>query len=195
MTNSSSKSKEGTLITDNPHGRMYFGPPSKEKDSGEVFKATTKIGHHFEYNRNGKKFEKVPGASEELCGTSLEEVPDEYITKSIVARQGDICIIAENGNLKLKAKNIYVETTGEDDNGSILMSANDHVSIKANEQLSLHGAKVCVNSSDSITLNAEGFLHFLAADIIQGSPLSSLTSMFFPGIIANLIDEISQTCK
>ena len=108
---------------------------------------------------------------------------------------GDIVINAEDGNIKLKAKNIYIETLGSGSDGSILVRANDHIIMRADEQLNLAGGKVCVTSADSITLNSNGYLRFLCADIIQGNPLSSALETFMPGPVAKLITDIVETCK
>ena len=78
---------------------------------------------------------------------------------------------------------------------SILVKANDHITIAAGEQLGLAGGKICVTSADTITLNAKGFLRLLYADIQQGSPLSGALSAFLPGPVANLISDIAETCK
>jgi hypothetical protein len=196
MTDSSSKSKEACVITDNSHGRMYFGPPSKEKNSKEVFKLITKSGHHFEYNENGKKFEHIPGQSHELCGTDLEETKEDVV-KSIVAREGDIAIIAENGNLKLKANNIYIEASGDNSDGSLLVDANDHVIIHAGEKLVLGGSDVCVVSGSSITLSAQSTLRQLYTSIsVSESPLSGITALFSgPLGWLSLVKQITETCK
>ena len=102
---------------------------------------------------------------------------------------------AENGNIKLIGKNIYIETLGDESDGSVLIKANDHITMNAAEQLSLSGGKVCVTSADAITLNAEGYLNLLCKDIIHGSPLSSLLGTFIPGPVADLIADIAETCK
>lgn len=192
-----------TKITDNQYGTIFMGP-SGEKDKLGSDLGTNMVvaltgGHNQTYLLNGNKGEIVPGKSDEICGVNLdkgrESSENEAIAKSIVARNGDICIIAENGNIKFKAKNIYVETIGDDSDGSILIKANDHITIKADEQLNLAGGKVCVTSADSITLNSKGYLRLLCADIIQGSPLNGLLSTFLPGPVANLITDIAETCK
>ena len=104
-------------------------------------------------------------------------------------------LAAPDGNVKIIAKNIYVETIGSDSDGSILIKANDHITMRAEEQLNLAGGKVCVTAADSITLNAKGYLRLLYADVMQGSPLSGLLGAFLPGPVASLITDIAETCK
>ncbi len=86
-------------------------------------------------------------------------------------------------------------TSGNKNDGSILIKANDHITMRADEQLNLSGGKVCITSADSITLNAKGYLRLLCADVIQGSPLSGILGTFVPGPVADLITDIVETCK
>lgn len=191
------------IITDNEWGIIFFGPSGEKDKIGEDLNTnmviSLKAGHNQTYTLNGNKGEIVPGSSHEIVGVNLSqgriEAENEIVAKSIISENGDIVLSAENGNIKLRANNIYIETNGSDSDGSILINANDHIIMKADEQLNLAGGKVCVTSSDSITFNSKGYLRLLCSDIIQGSPLSSLLGTFLPNPIANLISDISETCK
>lgn len=191
------------IVTDNEWGIIFLGPSGEKDKIGEDLNTNMVIalkgGHNQTYTLNGNKGEIVPGSSHEIVGINLsqgrDEAENESIAKSIVAENGDIVLNAENGNIKLKAKNIYIETEGDKNDGSILIKANDHITIRADEQLNLAGGKVCITAADSITLNAKGYLRLLCADIIQGSPLSGLLGTFLPGPVANLISDIAETCK
>ena len=148
---------------------------------------------------DGNKQTRVQGSDHEICGLGLgagrNEAEKEAIAKSITCENGDLILNAKNGNLKIIAKNIYIETVGAESDGSIIIRSNDHISIAAGEQLGLAGGKVCVTAADSITLNAKGFLRLLYADIMQGSPLSGVLSAFTPGPVEQLISDIAETCK
>lgn len=148
---------------------------------------------------DGGKQTRVQGSDHEICGLGLgagrNEAEKEAIAKSITCENGDLILNAKNGNLKIIAKNIYIETVGAESDGSIIIRSNDHISIAAGEQLGLAGGKVCVTAADSITLNAKGFLRLLYADIMQGSPLSGVLSAFTPGPVEQLISDIAETCK
>jgi hypothetical protein len=191
------------IITDNQYGLIFMGPSGEKDKVGESVDTnmvvSLKGGHNQTYTLAGNKGELVPGSSHEIVGINLSqgrnESESETIAKSIIAENGDIVLNAENGNIKLKAKNIYVETLGDKSDGSILIRANDHIIMRADEQLNLAGGKVCITSADSITLNSKGYLRLLCADIIQGSPLSGLLGTFLPGPVANLISDIAETCK
>ena len=191
------------LIADNQYGLIFMGPSGEQDKVGESLDTnmvvSLKGGHNQTYTLGGNKGEIVPGASHEIVGISFPKERNsderENIAKSITCENGDIVLNAENGNIKLKAKNIYIETLGSDSDGSILIRANDHIIMRADEQLNLAGGKVCVTSADSITLNSKGYLRLLCSDIIQGSPLSGLLGTFMPGPVAKLITDIVETCK
>ena len=191
------------IITDSKYGIIFLGPSGEQDKVGESVDTNMVVslagGHNQTYTLGGNKGEIVPGSSHEIVGINLSqgrnESENEAIAKSINAENGDIVLNAENGNIKLKAKNIYIETFGDASDGSILIKANDHITMRADEQLNLAGGKVCVTSSDSITLNAKGYLRMLYADVIQGSPLSGVLGSFVPGPVAKLITHIAETCK
>ena len=191
------------LIADNQYGLIFMGPSGEQDKVGESLDTnmvvSLKGGHNQTYTLGGNKGEIVPGASHEIVGISFPKERNsderENIAKSITCENGDIVLNAENGNIKLKAKNIYIETLGSDSDGSILIRANDHITMRADEQLNLAGGKVCITSADSITLNAKGYLRLLCADVQKGSPLSGLLGTFLPGPVAKLITDIAETCK
>lgn len=191
------------IISDNQYGTIIMGPVGEQDKVGEDIDTNKiemlKSGYCQIHSLNGSNTQIVPGSSHEIVGIGLaqgrNESESEAIAKSIVAENGDIVLNAENGNIKLKAKNIYIETVGDKSDGSILIRANDHIIMRADEQLNLAGGKVCVTSADSITLNAKGYLRLLCADVIQGSPLSGILGTFVPGPVADLITDIVETCK
>jgi hypothetical protein len=196
--------KPEQIIADHPeYGTIFMGPSGEDDKIGEKLGTnlvlSLKGGHNQTYLLNGNKGEIIPGSSHEIVGINLSQgrndIESEIVAKSIVAETGDIVIIAEDGNIKLKANNIYIETEGSDNDGSILMKANDHITIKADEQLSFAGGKICMVSSDSITMNAKGLLHLLVSDINKGSPLGDISKLFLPGPVADLISSILETCK
>lgn len=189
-----------TIVTENPHGVLCFGPigPEDKDDNNGMF-LSVDGGYTQLCNKNGNRSEIVPGKSEELCGTRLaqgdqQEASEEAIAKIITARNGDICIIAENGNIKFKAKNIYAECIGDGNDGSFLLKANDHITMTAGEQITISGSKLCMLSSDAITLNAQGFLNLFYADVIQSSPLNVVSSILQGDILKGFIDTVRKTC-
>ena len=188
------------IVTDNPHGILFFGPIApKDKDDNTAMVLSLDGGHTQLYNKNGNKAEINPGKSEEVCGVNLaqggqQEASKEAIAKIITARNGDICIIAENGNIKFKAKNIYAECIGDGEDGSFLLKANDHISMTAGEQLTLGGSKICMISSDSITMNAQGFIYQFCVEVDKKSPLNVVSKILQGDVLGAFIDTIRKTC-
>jgi len=188
------------VVTDNTHGIISFGPVApKDKDDNTAMFLALDGGYTQICNKNGNKAEINPGKSEEVCGINLaqggqQEAPKEAIAKIITARNGDICIIAENGNIKFKAKNIYAECIGDGEDGSFLLKANDHISMIAGEQLTMGGSKICMVSSDSITLNAQGFLNMFCADTLKSSPLNVVSKILQGDVLGAFIDTVRKTC-
>jgi len=189
-----------TIVTDNPHGILSFGPIApKEKDDNTAMLLSLDGGHTILCNKNGNKAEINPGKSEELCGTNLvqgdqQEASKEAIAKIITARNGDICIIAENGNIKFKAKNIYAECIGDGNDGSFLLKANDHISMIAGEQMTMGGSKICMVSSDAITLHAQGLIYQICTDVEKQSPVNVVSKILKGDILGAFIDTVRKTC-
>ena len=191
------------IISDNQYGLIFMGPSGEQDKVGESLDTnmvvSLKGGHNQTYTLGGNKGEIVPGCSHEIVGTNLtkerNESEDENIAKSIICENGDLLLSAPSGRIKILAKNIDIETAGDTSDGSILIKANDHITMRADEQLNLAGGKVCVTAADSITLNAKGNLRLLYDDIMQGSPLSGLLGTLMPDPVASLITEIAETCK
>ena len=191
------------IITDNQYGLIFMGPSGEQDKVGESLDTnmvvSLKGGHNQTYTLGGNKGEIVPGCSHEIVGTNLtkerNESEDENIAKSIICENGDLLLSAPSGRIRILAKNIDIETAGDTSDGSILIRANDHITMRADEQLNLAGGKVCVTAADSITLNAKGNLRLLYDDIAQGNPLSGLLGTLMPGPVASLITDIAETCK
>jgi hypothetical protein len=60
--------------------------------------------------------------------------------------------------------------------------------------MNLTGAKICMVSADSITLNAKGNLYLIVSDVIKKGPLSGIMGILQGDLLA-FIDEVRQTCK
>lgn len=186
------------IVTSNPHGCIIFGPTGTKSDGSELNIATAK-GHHDHYNKNGNKTSITPKKSEEYCGREFVEDrkdgENENIAKAIICENGDMLINCQKGNLKIIAKNIYIETIGDDTDGNFMLSANEAITMTAGEQMTLGGAKVCITSSDSINLTAQGLFNLTCTDINKVSPLNPIIEALLPGPIKELITGVSQSCR
>ena len=143
-------------IFSNQWGSMYMGPIGEALKIGEntnscTFFISYKSGYTEFHTLDGNKQTRVQGTDHEICGIGLDAGRDdaekEIITKSITCENGDLVLSAPSGRIRLLAENIDIECLGAGSDGSILMKANDHITIKADEQLNLSGGKVCVTCS------------------------------------------------
>jgi hypothetical protein len=188
-------------LTDNTYGTIFMGPSGDEKNNpGTHYVRSLANGNIEMHTKPGNKSEIIQGTNHEVVvgsvpGDDRKKKEKETVARSITVKDGDIAIIAENGNIKLKAKNIFIETVGDGNDGSFMVKANEAITMVAGEQMTLGGAKICLSSADSITLNGQGLLYILCKDISEGSPLSGLLSNFVPGAVSKLIDAIALSCK
>jgi len=194
MARSKKRSPEYT-ITDNPHGIMFFGPAnsSDKADEGTQFQLSTSGGYWEHHNENGNSSQRVPGRYDEICGDDIDISLKENIAKSIVAKQGDICIVSENGNIKLKANNIYIETTGSKNNGVFQVAANGQITIATGDGVVIAaGKRVCLRGQAGIDIASNHVIKMLGEMSYDG-PLSSLP--FLPKPVSELIQGILESCK
>jgi len=185
------------LISDNPHGIMFFGPGGTD-DDGAQYTLATSSGSMVHYNKNGSKIELVRTKSCEIVGDDLAKdrktLENEVIAKSITAKNGDIVFNAQNGNIKLLAKNIWIETNGDGKNGVFYVNANGQIQISSSDQLVLSGSKICIRGQAGIDLATDHFINLLG-EVGSGSPLSSLLGAFIPAPFADLLKGIHASCK
>lgn len=184
-------------VTNNPHGTEFYGPTGKS-DTKTEYTHHTKCGYDFCITNDGNQASIVPGYSYEhiLGNVQLDDrrtAEKEAVAKLIRVENGDIVLTAENGNIRLKANNVWIEAQGSENKGSFVVNANEAVTIVAGEQAMLSGGKICLSSGDAITLNAEGYIWLLADDVNKGGPFANLP--FLPSVLTDLIDGIALSCK
>mgnify|MGYP001362746802 CR=1 FL=1 len=191
-------------IANNPYANVLcgpFGPEGKDTIKSE-FTIACKSGSQQIFYEGGDKLEVVKGSSHEICGTDEGQVDtdspnwsDQKVGKSITAENGSICFLAENGDLHIKARNIYLEANaGESDQGNIFITAKGHTIIKSGEELRLGGSRMCVI--------CPGNMNFVGNMIVNGGfdKASSVASAQFLSAVlagnwATLISQISKSCK
>lgn len=189
------------LLSDNPYGKVFFGPGAEEKkDPGLQYSVSLTNGYNETHTKDGNKGEIVRGTSHEIIkgqkpGDNRKQKEQENVSKSIIVEEGDLILHAINGNIKLIAKNVFIETTGSGNDGSFMVKANEAITMTAGEQMTLGGAKICMSTPDSITFNADGIIYMLCKDVSKGSPLAGVLGNLIPGPVKDLIDGIALSCK
>ena len=188
-------------VTENPHGAMVYGPlGTEENDDGTRYVQTVEGGHTILVNKNGNKLDHTPGTHNELCGTNLvkgtsnTDAPKEAVAKAIVARHGDIVMVAEHGNIKLKAENIWIETTKKARGGNFLVNSNGHIGLTAGQKVTLGGTKMCMIAKENITLNS-GVVDVISNNFnVSDSPVSGIFNILTNISLANMIKLANREC-
>tara|TARA_A200000113_G_scaffold182947_1_gene169194 strand:- start:2169 stop:2801 length:633 start_codon:yes stop_codon:yes gene_type:complete len=135
----------------NDHGSIAFGHIHED---GSVTSSVLLKGHDGRHSfcmdktgrRKGWTQSVSPGNFTVSCGDDNEEAQD---TLMLHARNGNICIIAENGKIRLQGKDIELNATGED-------SSKGNIRLNASENITLDANKVLVNAKNKLMLVTSG---------------------------------------
>ena len=107
----------------------------------------------------GKAVLYAPGMSMEVLGHGLKvrDAGDisQLPAKIIKCKKGDLILDCENGNILLRAKNIFVDADGGGQDGQFTVKAERIVDIGAPD-IRVQGEKVTVKASKDMTVIAKG---------------------------------------
>ena len=107
----------------------------------------------------GKHVLYTPGMSMEVLGEGLKvrDAGDisQLPAKIIKCKKGDLILDCENGNILLRAKNIFVDADGGGQDGQFTVKAERIVDIGAPD-IRVQGEKVTVKASKDMTIIAKG---------------------------------------
>ena len=135
----------------NDHGSIAFGHIHED---GSVTSSVLLKGHDGRHSfcmdktgrRKGWTQSVSPGNFTVSCGDDNEEAQD---TLMLHARNGNICIVAENGKVRIEGKDIELNATGED-------SSKGNIRLHASENITLDANKVLVNAKNKLKLVTSG---------------------------------------
>jgi len=188
------------IVTDNPHGVMYFGPGGpKIVDDGTEFRLAVASNSTCKYTNNGAKVEHIQGPYYITCAHNLQKDRDkpskEDIAYCIDAATGDLIFKSQSGNIKFLCKNMYIETRGSGTkDGSFMVKSNGAIIIDSGEQLTLSGTKICLKGTAEVNIVTDHFINIVGEVQKGGSPLSSLLKGL--GIpFADVIAGVTESCK
>ena len=135
----------------------------------------------------GKHILNTPGMSMEVVGKGLK-VRDEGDTtqlpaKQVIAKRGDIFHICENGDIVIRARNIYLEANGAGNkDGQIFLNGNRLVDIKAPdikeqcEKLNVRATQE-IDTQTSLNKKKQNFdINFNTADIDFGANIKTMVN-------------------
>ena len=188
------------IVTENPHGAIVYGPLTPEdRDDGTRYLQTSTGGHITWANKNGNTTTITPGQNSEICGRGLvqgknTDATSEAVAKAITARQGDIVITAEHGNIKLKAKNIWIETTDEAPGGNFNVNANGHIDLTAGEKVTIGGTKMCLIGKANLTLFCNNTINLISHEVKESNPFSIISLIFSGGPVQIISKILSKEC-
>lgn len=184
---------------DNDYGIMFWGPPGPESlDDGNDLTLATKSNHMMRFCESGNSSFITPKCNTENVGKNLKPSSQdgkEVPAKQILAHNGDIVFIAENGNIKLKAKNIWIETTDGDPGGNFMVSANGYINMVSGEQTRIMGSKVCIRGECGVDIAGTDVI--IKGTIAYGDYPSVFGSLkaFLAGDWAKILEGIDKSCK
>lgn len=183
-------------IANNPHAFVHCGPIGPEDiDDGRDFCIITSANNHSVHHKDGSKIEHIQGSCHEVSGYNIDPTNKESIGRSIIAKNGDLVLNAERGTIHLKAKNIHIETSGEDKQGNLLVSSNGHIILASTQEVRLAGTRVCVNGTAGVNIVSGNFLNLMGYQNVKG-PVTALSSIksLLDGNWSSLLEGLSKTC-
>lgn len=184
-------------IANNPHILLHCGDVGSESD-GETnqrdLTMVTSSGCQTIYGKSGNKIQHIQGYSGEICGHALDPTQKGGVAKAVVAKSGDIVLIAESGNIRMKAKNIYIETEGDQGEGNFMVAANGEVRLATGGEFRVAAGRMCIVT--------EGNMNFVGDMMVsgafnKGSAVASagFLNSILAGNWASILTSLSQTCK
>ena len=131
----------------NENGSIRLGHIHKQGDvtAGVILQtpdAEHQLSLDIDGNRNGLTTSTGPGAFSVECGSAMEEAQDSLILN---AKNGNICITATNGKIRLQATDIELIAVGEG-------GAKGNIRLDATENIGLNSKSFKVNAANSFKI-------------------------------------------
>ena len=141
------------------HGDTNFEVETQEAQSFAFHASTGEGASEGGGPGTGKHVLSTPGMSMEVLGSGLKvrDAGDisQLPAKIIKAKKGDMIFECENGNILLRAKNVFIDADGGGQDGQFTVKAERMVDIGAPD-IRVQGEKVTVKASKDMTVIAKG---------------------------------------
>ena len=141
------------------HGDTNYQVITQEAQSFGFYQSTGQGASEGGGPGTGKHVLSTPGMSMEVLGSGLKvrDAGDisQLPAKIIKAKKGDMIFECENGNILLRAKNVFVDADGGGQDGQFTVKAERMVDIGAPD-IRVQGEKVTVKASKDMTVIAKG---------------------------------------
>jgi hypothetical protein len=158
-TDGQSKQNYTAKSSGNDKGQIKFGHVDKKGTVTSGVKLDTPDGRHqfnleIDGNRKGWTSSTSPGNFQVECGSDNVEADSTCV---INALNGDICITAHNGKIRLQGTDIELVAIGEG-------GSKGHIKCSATETFTVHKTKKIILDSKSLTKITTGGIMWMAAN-------------------------------
>ena len=165
------------------HGDTNYQVITQEAQSFGFYQSTGQGASEGGGPGTGKHVLSTPGMSMEVLGSGLKvrDAGDisQLPAKIIKAKKGDMIFECENGNILLRAKNVFIDADGGGQDGQFTVKAERMVDIGAPD-IRVQGEKVTVKASKDMTVIAKGQFElkygFMVAASFADKNFGSLTA-------------------
>lgn len=182
-------------ITNNPHALIHCGPiHDDEHDDQRDLTINTSSNCQVIYSKSGNKVEHVQGYEAKTFGHEIDPDQEDAVATATLAKNGDIVLVAEAGSIRMKARNIYMETfDGDNGHGKIMGMANGLIQFTTGDEFRLAAGKACLVAKDKFVMNGN-IQH--AGEANMGNPLgkTSIFKSIQAGNWASIIDAMVKSC-
>ena len=141
------------------HGDTNYQVITQEAQSFGFYQSTGQGASEGGGPGTGKHVLSTPGMSMEVLGSGLKvrDAGDisQLPAKIIKAKKGDMIFECENGNILLRAKNIFVDADGGGQDGQFTVKAERIVDIGAPD-IRIQGEKITAKATKDMTVIAKG---------------------------------------
>ena len=141
------------------HGDTNYQVITQEAQSFGFYQSTGQGASEGGGPGTGKHVLSTPGMSMEVLGSGLKvrDAGDisQLPAKIIKAKKGDMIFECENGNILLRAKNVFIDADGGGQDGQFTVKAERMVDIGAPD-IRVQGEKVTDKASKDMTVIAKG---------------------------------------
>ena len=168
------------------HGDTNYQVITQEAQSFGFYQSTGQGASEGGGPGTGKHVLSTPGMSMEVLGSGLKvrDAGDisQLPAKIIKAKKGDMIFECENGNILLRAKNVFIDADGGGQDGQFTVKAERIVDIGAPD-IRVQGEKVTVKSSKDMTIIAKGQFELKYGFMVA----ASFADKSFGALTANLV--------
>ena len=165
------------------HGDVNYEIETQEAQSFGFYASTGQGASEGGGPGTGKHVLYTPGSSTEVLGEGLKvRTPGDISqlpAKIIKAKRGDMIFECENGNILLRAKNVFIDANGGGQDGQFTVKAERLADIGAPD-IRVQGEKVTVKTTKDMSIIAKGQLElkygFMVAASFADEKFGALTA-------------------